>query len=375
MVTIDVPKVETRPYRATTVSSRDFLEAVAQDVGHVYLLSRPEMVRLGDQTPVGTTSMSHQDRLRQEFAADLGERLPQTTSLLFQAAHDAFEHHVPFTLSPEAIWYAIIHELAIYVKADPKRHAEYFGSDGVTKQTITVRNDSLLSDQSPANWQRAILMFRDALKKKLLPPTVKLFLPPFSGLTAESEAAILVAFMDVVANYFNFRMCTACGIPRVQIEGTAADWELLVRSVYTLSEIFVGLKDYFAHLFPILQKILWTVRGEELDARFWQSIYKMENESGGPSVTGWLTNLTAYLNQKDGFELRTYYRDGSGEYDSISTNELPSHISRVPVIWQIGAGPSAQEIPLRFAGGFLGTELTNGFLAPRLGCAVYQSTT
>lgn len=372
MRTIEIPTIEARPFEAKAVSSEAFLRRVVGYIKKIHLLSRSETIRFGAQTEVDPSTLSRRDRLRLEFDEELGGTLPRTTSLLFQAAHDAFAHHVPFTLSPEAIWYAIIHEVAIYIKANPKRHAEYFGSDGLTKQTIEVRNDSLWLDQSPANWQRSILLFRDALKAKLPPPTAKLFLPPFSTLTAESEAAILVAFMDVVSSYFDFRIMTLCGIPKVQIEGTVADWELLLLSVHTLSEIFVGLKDYFAHLEPVLQKILLTVRGEQFDERFWQSIYKLDNGSGGPSITGWLTTLTAYLAQKNGFELRKHYGDGKGSYGHISTNELPSHISRVPVIWQLGEGPTAQEIALQFAGGFLSTELEDGFLAPRLGCAVYQ---
>lgn len=48
------------------------------------------------------------------------------SSLFMEALHQAFVHHIPFTLSPEVVWYLICHEMAIHVKQNSKKYASLF---------------------------------------------------------------------------------------------------------------------------------------------------------------------------------------------------------------------------------------------------------
>lgn len=79
---------------------------------------------------------------------------------------------------------------------------------------------------------------------------------------------------------FCITLVTLCGTPHYS-EGpwpTGGSWQ-------RASEI--RLQWWTRVLNPILKQFVAAARGR-VDARFWRSIYKQENHSGGPYVTGWI---------------------------------------------------------------------------------------
>lgn len=292
-----------------------------------------------------------------------------TVSLAVQAVHQAFAAHVPLNLRPDTLWYFIVHEVAEYVRQNSAECAGLFTDTPESKQTILVRDDSLRYD-APSDWQRSINLVRDPLAAKVSDRTMQLFLPRFSTSTIEDETALLVALMDAASPYYEFGWQTMCGIPQIRLEGEPSDWRELYDRTEALAREFSGLQGYFSDLLPVLQTIAETADGAQLDEKFWRSIYKYNNGSGGPYVNGWMTAFFAYIQDHDGPAIKQSFDwrrtlDGWGGYQ---TNAFPSHVTKVPFVWDY----MGNKINMAFAAGVTGVDYDDSFLNPRLGFAVVE---
>lgn len=294
-------------------------------------------------------------------------------SKLIGAIHNCYDRHLPLALSPEVIWYTILHEIAIHSKKFPTECAHLFTMKPDEVQIVRVRDDSLRYD-APSNWGGAIQLFDDALRELVPEGSMETFLPKFSTSTKETDISMLVAFMDAASPYYAYRVSTLCGIPRIRLNGTPDDWMTLVRNTTILSERVPGLDSWFAELIPVLQKIHAAAEGER-DLDFWQSIYKVSGGSGGPYVSGWITTLSAYTYTYKKEVVRKDSRYGDWKqmmtkgHGGFTTDVFLPHLSSVPFIWEyLGA-----EIPMTFVSGVVGLSKVDDFFTPSLGWAVLET--
>ncbi|MFD0276889.1 DUF4419 domain-containing protein [Kitasatospora sp. NPDC127111] len=322
------------------------------------------------------------------------EESEPTWSLLLRAAHLAFAGHLPLSLSPDVLWYAVVHEVAVHVRLDPDRYAGLFGGGGsggrgggggsggrgggggsggadggvAGKRSIEVRDDRTVGPD--ADWSRSIRLVREPLEKALGADLVELFQPVFSTTTPDDVCSVLVALMDVVSPYYEFTWITMCGIPRIRLEGTAEDWRLLARRVGELAETFgEGLRPWFAGLLPVLRTVADTAAGGAVDEAFWRSLSTLESRSGGDRVSGWITAFFAHRQGPSGPRPRTSFDWRDEEAEHLGLNDFPSHVSRVPFRWK----RLGEELDMAFVAGVLGIERdAEGFVRPRLGHAVLE---
>ncbi|MFI6151868.1 DUF4419 domain-containing protein [Kitasatospora sp. NPDC051170] len=305
-----------------------------------------------------------------------GEAEP-TWSLLLRAAHLAFCRHLPLSLSPDVLWYAVVHEIAVHVRLNAETYEGVFSATPGRKRTVQVEDDSLLGPEP--DWARSIRLVREPLAVEVGPDLVELFTPAFSTTTPDEVSATLVALMDVVSPYYEFLWVSLCGIPRVRLEGTAEDWALLARRVAELGEWFEPLGPWLAGLRPVVEEIAATAEGGPVDEEFWRSLYKWESESGGDFVSGWITAFFAHTRTEAGPRPRTEFawkamrRRWKGRTvetgpDRFTENAFPSHVSKVPFEWQTPQGTYR----MAFVGGVLGIEEDDGYVRPRLGNAVLR---
>ncbi|MGW1176190.1 DUF4419 domain-containing protein [Kitasatospora sp. NPDC002543] len=300
-----------------------------------------------------------------------------TFSLLLRAAHAAFAEHLPLSLSPDVLWYAVVHEVAVHVRTDPSRHRELFGAADGRRDPIVVRDDGLAGPSarwSGPDWSRSVGLVREPLAAALGAELVDLFRPDFSTTTPDDAASALVALMDVVSPYYDFRWETRCGIPKVRLEGTAEDWVRLADGVRALARHFDGLTPWFARLRPVVDEIAATAAGGPVDEDFWRSLFKWHGRSGGPRVTGWLTTFLAHTRTPDGPRPRSSFdwreaADDAYHPNAFEVNDFPSHLSRVPFVWEV----LGREVPMVLVGGVLGVERDGEYLRPRLGTAVLEA--
>lgn len=297
------------------------------------------------------------------------------TSRFVLALHTAFAKHIPFSLSPEVIMGIISQEVAQFVKdhSDNPSVASLFTKNPEEKEKIVVEVHDFLYGSPNNNWLYGISKFRNLLVERVPSEILDCMTPRFSQNTLEIEVAHLVSFMDAASEYYEYGMVTMCGIPEFRIEGTADDWNLILKSVEKLNEQLPGLEIYFKHLKPILTEIINTVDGNKVDLDFWCSIYKENHQSGGPFSNGWFNNLYAHVynslnwkNKKTSNILKTEaYFAGTPQY---KLNCYPANLSIVPFDWNY----VGQLIPMNFVAGVTSVEYEEGFLTPRLGVAVIE---
>ncbi|GAB7029239.1 DUF4419 domain-containing protein [Streptomyces sp. NPDC021749] len=281
-----------------------------------------------------------------------------TSSLLLRALHTCFTAHLPLSLSPDLLWYAVVHEVAVHVRLNPETYEGIFTETPGHRQTIVVRDDL-----APLDWERSINLVQQPLRARIGDEVADLFQPTFSTTTDSEATAMLVALMDVVSPYYRFRWQTLCGIPRIRLEGTDRDWRLLAARVQELAEWFEGLRPWFTALQPVLDAIWATASGWGVDQDFWRSLYKWESASGGDRVTGWITAFFAHRYTDDGPRPKRSFGPGT-----TAEEDFPAHVSRVPFRWETPTGT----LDMAFLGGVLGMEREGEWVRPHLGHAVVE---
>lgn len=289
-------------------------------------------------------------------------------SLLMQALHASFAEHVPFSISPDMVWYLILHEVAVHIRLNQDQYRGFFTTSD-QKGTILVRDDSLRYG-GDNQWGRSINLVRDPLRAVIPQATMDLCLLKFSTSTFESETALLVLFLDMVSNYYGLMWQTMCGIPAIRVEGTAADWQLIVNQAEQLQKEFSGLHPYFADLLPVLKEMAGTVAGAEPDPEFWKSIYKYEGGSGGPYINGWITAFYAHTMTPSGFVPRESFdwrQSAKRPFGGFTASDFPTHLTVVPFKWDY----FGRVINMAFMAGVMGVEY-DGHLNPRLGYGVLE---
>ncbi len=337
---VNLLKIEEHDFHLSRCSNQAFLDEIIGDYKYIHYLSRNSI----NFKPI------------------------DSNSLMYQAAYNAFKHHIPLSLSPVILWYAISHEIATYVKKNAQKYAKYFTDSPQKKIKIRIYDDNLIYGGNN-DWTRVLRFFKNILSEYITSELYHILLPKFSTMTEEDEMAILVNFMDTISEYYEFEACVPCGIPRIRLEGTLSDWELLVKNTQKLRQFFGKgqLSDYFKHLLPVLETIKNTVQQGKGDLEFWKSIYKAEGGCGGPFITGWLIAFIAYCYPAEQFGLRRYF-DWKIRGTYIFDDSIPPHISKVKFKWQYGE----QNIPMMFISGILGVDRVDQFLTPKLGFGVIE---
>ncbi|MFC9757728.1 DUF4419 domain-containing protein [Streptomyces sp. NPDC056921] len=282
------------------------------------------------------------------------------SSLLLRAIHLCFTAHLPLSLSPDLLWYAVVHETAVHIRLNSRTYEGVFTEKPGKQQLITVRDDLAALD-----WERSINLVQQPLRARIGDDVADLFQPTFSTTTPGDSTAALVALMDVVSPYYRFQWVSLCGIPRIRLEGSGRDWRLLAARVRELEGWFEGLRPWFKALHPVLDAICATASGWGADLEFWRSLYKWESASGGDRVTGWITTFFAHRYTDDGPVPRQSFGPGATEEE-----DFPSHLSRVPFRWETPAG----DLRMAFLGGVLGIVRDGEWVRPLLGHAVVELT-
>lgn len=97
---------------------------------------------------------------------------------------------------------------------------------------------------------------------------------------------------------------TMCGIPFVELEGCAGDWEALRAKAGRLLDTMqrhsaatatgdAFLQRWRACLMPVLDEFARAASGNA-DTASWRSVYKFKSASGGDDVSGWILALFPY---------------------------------------------------------------------------------
>ena len=81
-------------------------------------------------------------------------------------------------------------------------------------------------DLSPASFEHAVASFSGQIQQATDPVLHETLICDFST-TSAIRTASQVALMETFSSYFTYAVNCICGIPRITIEGTLDDWQLI----------------------------------------------------------------------------------------------------------------------------------------------------
>ncbi len=301
------------------------------------------------------------------------------------AVHRAFMDHRPLCLSPDMIWLMICQGVANHINA----HAEELRPRIVSNQgkiTIEVRRDDFVKGSPENPWSEVFHEFSVQIRDHV-GAGIELFVPSFSTTGPVERAAAEVVLLDAMQSYFEYVVHTMCGIPTITLEGTHEDWKALAERVQGFREF--GLERWIDVLSPILDQFALASQGD-VDKTFWRSLYKLNGQSGGPIITGWITAFFPYLkdyrtrratvpsqivveDDRNDLEEMLYPGDKpvTGWATGPTIEHLPGGLSIAPFRWNY----LDRSFDMEFLGGFVGVAQDQETLTlrPEIGWAVREA--
>jgi hypothetical protein len=230
------------------------------------------------------------------------------------------------------VWLALAQGFATHVKghAEELRH-RFVRHSG--RQTLEVRRDDFAKGSPHNAWPEVFSTFSDLIAENI-GRRRDLVVCDFSTTGPVEAAASEIVLMDAMQPYFDYRVCSLCGIPSITLEGTVEDWRSVRRRARALSEY--DLDWWVKDLVPVLDELVDTAEGR-VDARFWQSLFKLNDKSGGPYVTGWINVLFPYVRDWDEERRNPHvssWRKGmTADFGGgPSQRSIPSGLSRAPFV-------------------------------------------
>lgn len=286
---------------------------------------------------------------------------------LIEAVHTAFDNHHPLALSPDDIWLCIAQAFAKHVELNAEAlRAQLVGHDD--KLTLTVIRDGFVKGSPDNDWQGCFAEWSGAIAEHIGKKR-DLIVSAFSTTGPIELAASEIVLMDAMKSYFNYLLVTRCGIPEIELLGTVEDWQSIRRRAEVFAEF--GLADWVTALVPVLDQLVAAAAGKP-DTAFWQSLYKRNDHSGGPYVTGWINVLFPYLDLPG--QARSTRNPAayawSADHHGTALHSFPSGVSRVPLRWLYLGTP----LQMHLHAGFVGVTQAGdtGAVRPAIGWAVSE---
>jgi hypothetical protein len=247
------------------------------------------------------------------------------------AAFTAFSDHYPLVLTPDAIWLLIAQGFAQHIN----NHAERLRHRCVShqgKMTIKVRRDSFVKGNAENPWPEVFTEFSGAVRDNTVPGVHRLIVPRFSTTGAIEQAAAEITMMDAMKAFFEYEFHTMCGIPRITIEGTLADWVEIRERAIALAEF--NLSWWTKELVPVLDQFVAAMGGNP-NIKWWEGFFKESDASGGPYIQGHITRFFPYRKDWRTKEctLQCEFPDEDQIFGGMTTESFPSGLSVAPFTW------------------------------------------
>lgn len=272
-----------------------------------------------------------------------------------------FDNHLPLTLRPQHFWLLILQGVASHVEANPEELREKFVNfEGKVDLEMDVTGEAARGFM-PHDWEKAVFEFNQMIASKVKSGVYEAIScgSSFSNTLPVEQVASGMTVMDLCKSYFNYKMFTRCGFPKITLQGKLKDWEALYKKARNLVTRFC-LPSFSASWWPTLHSVLSRFcltyqrvkLGEALGAelvRFWEGFAKIDGTkgSGGSTwVSGWINAFFPFINSKTSSPFCVPYNDKILYPRGLDTHQFVSGLSSTPV--------TLDDHPLEFRSGFLG---------------------
>jgi len=311
----------------------------------------------------------------------------------------AWDDELPLALKPDHFWLLVLQGVAAHVTANAEElRGRFVKHDG--QNVLRVLRDGWVGGPGTEgyDWAGVATELTELVDANTVDGVVKMTATDFTTSTPVDVIAGKMTTMSALQKFFSYRMCTKCGFPEIQLEGTQEDWARL-RDKINLLVNSKCLKSLSAAWLPALNSALDQFvtatdpkDGGGMSMVFWQSMCKR----GGTSGSGGTSWLNGWYNvffplKRDGTpnefcvpytpEIGYANEDPQGvEYGwgenvplgakGMEFHEMPGGMTITPLIWEF----FTKKIPLEMRSGFVGaTQRDDGTIVPGVGWIITMS--
>merc|ERR1719219_2145205 len=226
---------------------------------------------------------------------------------LLSTIYEAYGNHYNLRTGPEDWWYTIIQTVALAIDGNSKSNEVrkfFVQHEGKKELEVIVGPPPLKLDSIDYSW--LFDQFSQKIEQNInVPAYVNQMIPDFTTTTSIHRIVSQITLMTSVQEFFEYSMGTLCGIPAIEMKGTAEDWMKLGEKIKELRKTLKPIENaiglgktqyagYHRHggswwdnVEEIASKLLDTYNGNP-DEDWWSRIIT-ENSygSGMPDFDGW----------------------------------------------------------------------------------------
>lgn len=205
------------------------------------------------------------------------------------AITQAYNRHHHLILRPDDVWIAIMVQFSAFMEQNGEEVRKKF-VDHEDKKELNVDGGGTLAT---ADYAGLSMRMAEQIAKNIKDPSVKEWvIPSFSTTTATDRVVGAIALMSAMKKFFSYKFSLCCGIPKVTLEGTVADWKNLEQRAARLLEFDVKsslLRKWLALLAPVLAQFSLSAEGKP-NLEWWNRVCSDHGGGSGPSyLSGWIT--------------------------------------------------------------------------------------
>jgi hypothetical protein len=261
-------------------------------------------------------------------------------------------NHRGAIVNPTILWNIVLNEIATEIKGNSEKYRFLFTKQSEGKQKIVITQN----EQYKLDVEQMC-----AILKNFVPSNIDVFLPSFSTDTEMSTIAQQTTFLDTISPYYEYAF-TKCGIPKVRIDGTFADYRLFYLALCDIYRQFVNVssREFLDYLHRVISNIAdfnWYCKHQDqaegdFGKKDFNNMFKIEKcGSGHPDkLQGWI--LDFFMDNKERPLTEFSSLVSSIEYTDETETENP--------------------LKYRMFTGLFGCEEENDYLIPDFGYFIYK---
>ncbi|KAJ6470930.1 hypothetical protein C8R45DRAFT_1165564 [Mycena sanguinolenta] len=244
----------------------------------------------------------------------------------------AYNHHHNLIIRPDDVWITILTQFNFFVNANAELlRASFVAHEG--KQTLTVKCAGL-------DFAVMARQMTNLLATVVVDPTLRAWvMPDFSTTSVKDTTVGAIVMMSTLKSYFEYVFeDTLCGIPRVTLDGTKADWEDILRRLEKLKEYGIETTAWYHLLVPVISRFVAAFDAPDAasNVEFWQQVaHFMPSGSGASYYSGWITAFCVFNEE--------------GKWIGLPLDQDARFSSLVPVSSAPPESFSAKEFWMRYA--------------------------
>jgi len=327
--------------------------------------SRPETVQdiIESSAPSQPLLVSTQD---EDF---VGQIVPHG---LISTIIQAYSSHIPLQLRPDDIWLAITSAFGLFVAQNDALMRPHLVAHEGRKELVLKRGGDLSDYNTPESWEPLIQEMVHLIRDNSDPALAEWVVPNFSTTTPMDRLISNLTLMTATKNFFAEKWQFCCGLSKVTLDGSKADWNnILKRLDYLRSFDVPQLTQWADVLAMVLARFVDAYQGK-VEEKWWQRICTSEKRGSGCEKTyrGWMFAFSPF-NEKGEYILNTMEEIlATHIYAVVDDNEIVSCMNEVNAYVE-GSGP---QVSLRFVAGIAGASYNKqtGTLSPSSAWGIIQ---